>query len=171
MMDSATICKVVSLNANERDVGTGSKFDRESGHRWETPMTRAESRVLRPSEIRPHERGGGARTTPLVTRSIGSTSMLNGITEFGPGAAIPLHTHNCEESVLVLEGDAIAELDGVQHRMSATDTTWVPADVPHRFINASDTKPMRIFWTYASVDATRTIVATGETRSVDSERI
>jgi putative monooxygenase len=133
-------------------------------------MTHSEGRVLRPAEITPHERGGGARTTPLVTRGIGSTSMLNGITEFGPGAAIPLHTHNCEESVMVLEGEAIAELDGVQHAMRAHDTTWVPADVPHRFINASATAKMRIFWTYASVDATRTIVATAETRSVDSER-
>jgi putative monooxygenase len=133
-------------------------------------MSHAEGRILRPSAITPHERGGGARTIPLVTRGIGSTSMLNGITEFGPGAAIALHTHNCEESVLVLEGDAIAELDGVQHRMGPTDTTWVPADVPHRFINASATDKMRIFWTYASVDATRTNVATGETRSVDSER-
>jgi hypothetical protein len=30
---------------------------------------------------------------------------------------------------------------------------------------------MRIFWIYASVDATRTIVATGDTRSIDSERV
>jgi hypothetical protein len=29
---------------------------------------------------------------------------------------------------------------------------------------------MRIFWTYASIDATRTLAATGETRSVDFER-
>lgn len=135
-----------------------------------TTATKVEGRVLRPSEIKPHERGGGARTIPLVTRAVGSTSLLNGITEFGPEAAIPLHTHNCEESVLVLEGDAIAELDGVQHRMSANDTTWVPANVPHRFINASSTGKLRIFWTYASVDATRTIVATGDTRSIDSER-
>ena len=133
-------------------------------------MNKIRGRVLRPRDIKPHERGGSARTTPLVTRGIGSTSMLNGITEFGPGAAIPLHTHNCEESVLVLEGDAIAELDGVQYPMGPTDTTWVPANVPHRFINASDSNTMRIFWTYASIDATRTLVATGETRSVDSER-
>ena len=133
-------------------------------------MSEPQGRILRPSEIKPHERGGGARTIPLVTRGIGSTSMLNGITEFGPNAAIALHTHNCEESVMVLEGEAIVEIDGVQHRMSATDTTWVPAEVPHRFINASATDRMRIFWTYASVNATRTIVATGETRSVDSER-
>jgi putative monooxygenase len=132
-------------------------------------MTR-QAAILRPADIRPHERGGGARTIPLVTSQVGSRSLLNGITEFGPGGSIPLHTHNCEESVMVLEGEAIAEIDGLRHRMGPTDTTWVPADVPHRFINASETAPMRIFWTYASIDATRTIVATGDTRSIDSER-
>jgi putative monooxygenase len=125
--------------------------------------------VLRPAEIKPAERGGGARTIPLVTKRIGSTSILNGITSFEPGAAIPLHTHNCEESVMVLEGSAIAEIDGVMHELGPHDTTWIPSDVPHRFVNASDTEPMRIFWTYASVDATRTLVETGETRSVAAE--
>jgi putative monooxygenase len=126
--------------------------------------------VLRPKEIMPHERGGGARTIPLVTRRIGSTSLLNGITEFEPNASIAMHTHNCEESVMVLEGTAIAEIDGIQYPMDEGDTTWVPADMPHRFINASSEERMRIFWTYASVEATRTLVATGDTRSIDSER-
>ena len=130
----------------------------------------AKPAILRPAEIKPHERGGGARTIPMVTRRVGSTSLLNGITEFEPEAAIGLHTHNCEESVMVLEGTAIAEIDGVRHEMHAGDTTWVPANLPHRFINASSTERMRIFWTYASVDATRTLVATGDTRSIDSER-
>lgn len=127
--------------------------------------------VLRPREIKPHERGGGARTTPLVTARVGSESMLNGITEFDPGASIPLHKHNCEESVMVLEGEAVAEIDGKQFAMGPNDTTWVPAEVPHRFINASSEKTMRIFWIYADVNATRTIIATGETRSVDAERV
>lgn len=125
--------------------------------------------ILRPSERPTNERGGGARTTPLVTRACGSTSLINGITAFEPGAAIGMHFHNCEESVMVLEGDAIAEIDGVQHRLSAGDTTWIPSNLPHRFINASDSVPMRIFWTYASIDATRTMVATGDTRTIDAE--
>ncbi len=133
-------------------------------------MTEARGVLLRPDEIEAHERGGGARTIPLVTSRCGSTSLLNGITEFAPDAAIAPHRHNCEESVMVLEGEAILELDGVQHRLGANDTTWVPPGVDHRFINASSTKKMRIFWTYASVEANRTLVATGETRSIDSER-
>jgi quercetin dioxygenase-like cupin family protein len=125
--------------------------------------------VLRPSEIKAAERGGGARTIPLVSKRVGSTSLLNGITSFEPGAAIPLHKHNCEESVMILEGNAIAEIDGVEHALGPLDTTWLPADVPHRFRNASDSEPMRIFWTYASVEATRTLIATGETRPISAE--
>lgn len=125
--------------------------------------------ILRPSEITANDRGGGARTKPLVSRHIGSTSLINGVTAFDPGAAIGLHKHNCEESVMVLDGDAIAEIDGVQYRLGPNDTTWIPAEVPHRFINASATEPMRIFWTYATVDATRTMIATGEMRTIDAE--
>lgn len=128
----------------------------------------AEPAILRPSELKTNDRGGGARTTPLVTRRCGSTSMINGITAFDPGAAIGLHMHNCEESVMVIEGQAIAEIAGVQHLLNTNDTTWIPANVPHRFINATD-RPMRIFWTYATVDATRTMIASGETRSIDAE--
>lgn len=124
--------------------------------------------ILRPRELKTNDRGGGARTTPLVTRRRGSTSLINGITAFDPGAAIGLHFHNCEESVMVIEGEAIAEIDGVQHRLQTNDTTWIPANVPHRFINTSD-RPMRIFWTYAAINATRTMVASGETRTIDAE--
>lgn len=127
-----------------------------------------EASILRPAELKTNDRGGGARTTPLVTRRCGSTSLINGITAFDPGAAIGLHMHNCEESVMVIEGEAIAEIDGVGHHLGTNDTTWIPANVPHRFINASD-GPMRIFWTYATIDATRTMIATGETRTIDAE--
>ena len=86
------------------------------------------------------------------------------------GAEIAEHKHNCEESVMVLEGEAIAVIDGVEHRLGPFDTTWIPADLPHFFRNASASEQMRIFWTYASIDATRTIVATGDTRTIDAER-
>jgi 3-isopropylmalate dehydrogenase len=127
------------------------------------------SSVLRPGELTAFSRGGGARTVPLVTRARGATVFLSGQTLFEGGAEIPLHVHNCPESVVVLEGDAVAEIDGREHALTTFDTTYVDAGVPHRFRNASDTAPMRILWTYASVDATRTLVATGATTRVDAE--
>jgi len=124
--------------------------------------------ILRPDELPVNDRGNGARTIPLVTRKCGSTSLINGITAFDPGAAIGLHMHNCEESVMIIEGEAVAEIDGVRHPLKTGDTTWIPANVPHRFLNECDS-PMRIFWTYARIDATRTMIATGETRTIDAE--
>ena len=129
----------------------------------------ADPAVLRADEIPVVDRGGGARTIPLVTREIGTQGFLNGITEFDPGASIPLHYHNCEESVKIVEGIGTFEVNGQLHELKQFDTTWVPAGVPHRFLNRSNAR-MRIFWTYSSVDATRTIVDTDETFSIGSAR-
>jgi len=126
--------------------------------------------ILRPSQQPVVQRGGGVTTIPLVSRACGSTGLINGITIFPPGGSIALHWHNCEESVMVLAGRATVEIDGTLHDMGPGDTTWVPAGVPHRFLNASETEEMRILWTYARVDATRTSAATGETRSIDAEQ-
>jgi putative monooxygenase len=135
-----------------------------------TSENSARAHILSPSKLPSHKRGGGASTTPLVTPGLGATSFINGITTFEPSASIPLHFHNCDESVMVLSGEAIAEIDGVQHQLSALDTTFVPAGIPHRFINASESEPMSILWTYAAIDANRTLVSTGETRPIALER-
>jgi len=125
--------------------------------------------VLVPAEIRSYERGGGARTIPLVTKEGGASCFINGMTVFAPDASIPLHIHSCDESVTILEGQAMAEIDGVFHTLDHGTTTFIPAGIPHRFVNASHTQDMTILWIYASVDATRTIVATGTTRSIIDE--
>ena len=105
----------------------------------------------------------------MVTRRHGATAFINGITIFDPGAAVSLHCHNCDESVMILEGHAIVEIDGREFEVGPQETTFLPANIPHRFRNASSTQGMRIFWTYASIDANRTIVATGDTRRIDAE--
>ncbi|BCJ89946.1 cupin [Terrihabitans soli] len=125
--------------------------------------------LLRPSDLPSADRGGGARTIPLVTRKTGTKQLLNGITIIGPGSQIPMHSHNCEESVIVLEGHPIAVINGENFDLQPQDTTWIPPNLPHHFKNPSKDETVKIFWTYASLDATRTLVETGETRSVDSE--
>jgi mannose-6-phosphate isomerase-like protein (cupin superfamily) len=70
---------------------------------------------------------------------------------------------------MLLRGEAIAHIDGVAHRVGVGDTSFIPAGIHHHFENASATEEMQIFWTYASVDATRTIVATGVTTRIDEE--
>ena len=124
--------------------------------------------ILHPGDLPSYGRGGGNRAIPLAGPRIGA-GFLNGMTIIAPGSAIPLHFHNCEESVVVLEGEAVAEIDGERHALRARDATWIPAELPHRFLNASQTEPLTILWTYARADASRTLVETGETRPVAAE--
>lgn len=126
--------------------------------------------VLKPDQIKSHDRGGGARTIPLVSPSIGASSFINGITEFAPGAAIAFHSHNCEESVMLLEGDAVLDMEGLESVvLKKHDTTWLPANLSHRFRNLSASEPMKILWIYANAQATRRLSETGETRFVYAE--
>ncbi|WP_063798128.1 cupin domain-containing protein [Streptomyces sp. 150FB] len=125
--------------------------------------------VLRPDDLPAKDRGSGARTVPLVTNARGATAFLNGITSFEPGAAIGHHVHNVAESVVVVQGDAVVDIDGVRTPLRVFDTTFVPANIPHHFENASDSAPMKIFWTYASVEATRTLVDSREHSRIDAE--
>jgi putative monooxygenase len=125
--------------------------------------------IVRAAEQKIADRGNGNRTIPMVMPSSGTRSVINGITIIAPHSAIQEHYHNCEESILILEGHAIAVIDGEKHHLQAPDVSWVAAGVPHYFQNGSDTVPLKIFWTYASTTATRTSVATGETRPISSE--
>lgn len=106
------------------------------------------------------DRGNGVRTAQLVRRLEGARTFLNGITEFNPGAALPFHFHNCDESVMILEGSAQVEVGQDSRSLSPFDTAFIRAGQHHRFVNSGDAK-LRIHWTYGSVDATRTIVAIG----------
>jgi quercetin dioxygenase-like cupin family protein len=125
--------------------------------------------VLRPDQLKSHDRGGGARTTPLVVPSVGDATFINGLTEFDAGAAVPFHSHNCAESVMLLSGHACLDIDGHSHELKPLDTTFIPPNVPHRFRNLSATEPMKILWIYARADATRTLMATGETHPIAAE--
>jgi quercetin dioxygenase-like cupin family protein len=131
--------------------------------------TESNAVLLQPDAIKTHDRGGGARTTPLVGRGAGATAFITGYTEFGGGAEIPFHHHNAEESVVLIDGEAIFDIDGQSIPVKKGDATFIPPNVPHRFRNASATAPMKILWIYGSTDASRTLVETGETRPIAAE--
>ncbi|MEU0674569.1 cupin domain-containing protein [Streptomyces sp. NPDC006172] len=119
--------------------------------------------LIHPDEVERFDRGGGVATIPYVGKWNSRKSVITtGQTVFQPGTGLPLHSHNVEESVLILEGEATAEMDGDFFDLEPGQATWVPAGTPHRFFNRGG-GVMRIYWVYGGRDVTRTITATGET--------
>jgi quercetin dioxygenase-like cupin family protein len=107
------------------------------------------SLVLRLAELPAVDRGGGVRTIHLARAG----TFTTGITELPPGASVPLHWHDCEESVTVLDGEAAFEEEEGVRLLGAGDTTLVPPQAPHRFTNAGD-RTLRILWVYGSAAPT-----------------
>jgi putative monooxygenase len=114
-------------------------------------------------------RVAGVRTSHIVGPADGAVEGITGMTEFAPAATVPLHWHNCEETVVVLEGEALFEAAGEQHALVAGDATWTPAGVPHMFSNRGRGL-MRILWVYGRTDAARTLAMIGETSPIESEQ-
>src|SRR6478752_7251993 len=119
--------------------------------------------VIKTSSVRVIDRGSGILTVPLVThQSAGEPKIISGMSTYPRGEGAPMHTHNCDEQVTLLEGVGEVEIDGEITPLEPYDSTYIPADQLHAFRNTGD-EPMKILWIYAAEKVTRTFADTGET--------
>ena len=96
----------------------------------------------------------GVQSLRLVTSANGAKTMTAGVATFEPGAVILWHTHPCEETVIIVEGNATAHIDDQKIPLEQYDTTIMPPNIPHRFSNDSD-QPMTIAYFYPMGNAPR----------------
>jgi quercetin dioxygenase-like cupin family protein len=119
--------------------------------------------IVRIEDAPVFERGDGVVTTLLVGKgNAAGTVFTSGLTRFPPGRSAPRHSHNSGEQVILLEGEGEVEVDGAVTRLKRYDTTYIPADTPHRFYATGDA-PMLIMWIYGADHVTRTFTDTGQT--------
>ena len=109
-------------------------------------------------------RGDGVVTTLLVgTEICGKVPFTSGLTRFPSGKKVPFHSHNCDEQVTLIEGEALVEIEGRDSvPVKRHDTAFIPRGNSHRFINTGAGELM-ILWVYATDHVTRTFTETGET--------
>jgi putative monooxygenase len=114
-------------------------------------------------EIKPFELDTGVYFHEMIMETMGPKTIIVGLATFNPGASLPCHIHNVEESVTILKGNAFCDVEGVRTALEAYDTSFIPAGIPHRFVNNSDTEELIILWAYSQINISH--------RSVDVERI
>ena len=77
----------------------------------------------------------GLETRTIVSQDCGAGSVVVWEQRLLPGQRIPLHYHEFEETLTVLEGELLVSLAGVQYLAPARSTIFVATGVAHSLQN------------------------------------
>src|SRR5882757_2281670 len=67
-------------------------------------------------------------------------NLTTGIVRFDPGFQLACHRHETTESITLLEGEAVAEIEGRRYQLSPLDNVVIPPGVPHAVQNVSPSR-------------------------------
>jgi quercetin dioxygenase-like cupin family protein len=113
--------------------------------------------LVRFAQAEVYELSEGARFCDLFAGRLGAVGICGGYGRFQPGASLPCHIHQFDESITIVEGQALCLVQGNRYDVSGYDTAFVPEGRPHRFLNQSKS-PMAMIWVYAGSEPERTLV-------------
>jgi quercetin dioxygenase-like cupin family protein len=113
--------------------------------------------IMRFQQSAVYELSGNAFFTDLFARRFGAIGICGGHGRFLPGASLPCHIHDYDESITIIKGAATCLVQGRRYELSNCATAYVPRGLPHRFLNNSD-EEMAMIWVYAGDEPDRRIV-------------
>ena len=74
----------------------------------------------------------------VVNREVGARSMSVWTTFHQPGEVVPLHTHEYEEIITVIAGEAVVTIDCESVPVHADMSIVIPPRTPHGYKNSGD---------------------------------
>lgn len=113
--------------------------------------------IVRSDQSAVYELAKNAFFLDLFGRQLGLEGICGGHGRFLPGASLPCHIHDFDESITIVEGTAVCWVEGRRYELSGCDTAYIPKGVPHRFLNQSSSD-MSMIWVYAADEPDRRIV-------------
>ena len=105
-------------------------------------------RICRNSPDARFELAPSAHFQDLFNADLGSQGICGGYGLFEPGARLPCHRHEFDESITIVQGMATCIVEGQRHELSGNATALIPQGRCHYFINLT-LEPMAMIWVYA----------------------
>ncbi len=87
-------------------------------------------------------------------------NLTTGLVTFAPGAVLPCHRHTFGESITLLRGRALVDVEGRCYELGPLDNVTVPKGLAHRVLNLSRSGPALFHIALASADPSRELVTT-----------
>jgi quercetin dioxygenase-like cupin family protein len=115
-------------------------------------------RVVRRAEAPVTELAPNARFQDLYNAELGTRDLSGGYGLFEPGARLPCHRHQFDESITIVQGTATCVVEGRRHELAGFATAMVPQGRCHYFINLT-LEPMAMIWVYAGDMPDRIVMA------------
>jgi quercetin dioxygenase-like cupin family protein len=84
--------------------------------------------------------------------------LTTGLVTFAPGAALPYHRHPFGESITLMRGSAVVEVEGRQYVLDEMDNITIPRGLAHHVVNASSRHEAVFNIMLASDSPSRTLV-------------
>lgn len=100
--------------------------------------------IRKPQEIAPQTMtmpgAEGVRMRLMVGREDGAPNFAMRLFEVQPGGHTPLHQHNYEHEILILDGrgEVMDGEAGVARPINAGDVLFIPANQTHQFRNSAE---------------------------------
>jgi 2-keto-3-deoxy-L-rhamnonate aldolase RhmA/quercetin dioxygenase-like cupin family protein len=94
----------------------------------------------------------------LVGKHIQAKKLTTGQVTFAPGASLPYHTHTFSESITVLSGSMVVEVEGRSYTLKKMDNMVILAGLAHTARNASASEPAILHAAMPTDSPTRTLV-------------
>ncbi len=102
----------------------------------------------------------GIKFDCLVGAHNQARNLTTGLVTFAPGAVLPCHRHTFGESITLLRGRALVDVEGRCYEIGPLDNVTIPRGIAHRVTNLSRMAPAVFHIALASAEPARELVTT-----------
>ncbi len=104
------------------------------------------------------EIGRGVKFECLVGKPHGARNLTTGLVTFAPGAQLEYHLHPYTESVSLLSGSLVVEVEGRRYALNSLDNIVIPGSLAHAAVNTSANQEAIVHAAMPTESLSRTLV-------------